>query len=92
MGKVTNPFAPVKKAGGEIEEQSADVAERAEYVEPEVVEDEKVDEVPDGVAKEVLNWVNNDKDRALRALETEEAKPNGGRVGLKRDLNDIIEN
>ena len=94
MGKVTNPFAAVKKAGGDTAEETDDFT-RPEYVEPEVEADTDEDAeepVPDGTAKEVLDWVDGDKDRAQRALETEEAKSNGGRVGLKRDLNELLEN
>lgn len=92
MGKVTNPFAPVKKAGGEVTHQ-VDEFERPEYVEPEDADTTEADEeVPDGTAKEVMEWVGDDEDRAHRALEVEEAKDGGGRVGLKRDLNSKLEN
>lgn len=89
----TNPFAPMKKASFDTAEEVEN--DRPEYVEPEVeASDDNAEEtsVPDGTAKEVMDWVDDDKDRALQALHAEEAKEDGGRTGLKRDLNKLIEN
>lgn len=58
--------------------------QRDEYVAP------GDDEVPAGSAKEVLDWVGDDKDRAQQALDAEETKPNGGRKGLKNDLQELL--
>lgn len=92
MGKVTNPFAPVKKAGGEVSSEVEDF-ERPEYVEPEAAEEiETEEQVPDGTAKEVLQWVGDNENRARKALDVEEAKGDDGRKGLKRELTAKLEN
>ena len=91
----TNPFAPIKKAASDPNETVDEVTdERPEYVEPEITETEETTEekVPEGTAKEVLEWVGDDKDRAQAALDAEEAKGNNGRKGLKRELNEKLEN
>jgi hypothetical protein len=83
----------MKKAAFESVEDTAD--ERPEYQEPEVAEETEApaeESVPDGTVKEILEWVGDDKDRAQRALDAEEAKGNSGRKGLKRELNEKIEN
>lgn len=57
--------------------------ERDEYV-------PNPDEVPAGSAKEVLEWVGGDKERAARAFEAEQQKSEP-RKGLSHDLNVILE-
>ena len=49
------------------------------------------DEVPSGSAKEVLDWVGDDKDRAQRAYDAEQAKDEP-RKGLSSDLEDLLKN
>lgn len=49
-------------------------------------------EVPSGTAKEVLDWVGDDEDRARKALDAEEAKGEDARKGLTRDLQAKLEN
>lgn len=49
------------------------------------------DDVPNGTTKEVLHWVDGDKDKAKRALAAEEAKGEDGLKGLQRELKKIIE-
>jgi hypothetical protein len=81
----------MKSASYETVEETED--ERPVYTEPEAVEDESTEEeVPDGTVKEILEWVGDDKDRAQRALDAEDAKGNNGRKGLKRELNEKLEN
>lgn len=50
---------------------------------------DKANETPTGTAKEVLAWVNNDKERAKKSLslESKETKP---RKGLVKNLKEII--
>lgn len=47
------------------------------------------DKVPSGTTKEVLAWVNGDKDRARRALEAEQAD-SSPRKGVVNELNEIL--
>jgi hypothetical protein len=90
-----NPFEGMQDAVEVGPEE--DEAARPEYVEPEATEDENGDTVdadeavPSGTTKEVTDWVGDDKDRAQRALDAEEAKGDDGRVGLKRELNKVLE-
>ena len=47
------------------------------------------DEVPDGSAKDVLAWVGDDSERALRALVAEQEKDTPRKV-LVRDLEKLL--
>mgnify|MGYP003617071901 CR=1 FL=1 len=87
MGSNTNPFKAMKKASFDAPEEV--VEERAEVDATEAVDPNAV---PDGTAKEVMDWVGDDEDRAQQALDAEEAKGEDGRKGLKRDLSAKLEN
>lgn len=57
----------------------------------DAAEGDDTEEVPNGTAKEVLDWVGDDEDRAQRALDVEEAKGEDARKGLTRDLQAKLE-
>lgn len=71
-----------------VEEQSPPV-EEAGNTQAVSNETNSVEEVPDGNIKEVLAWVDNDKERAQLALDKE--LEGDERVTLVRDLKEIIE-
>jgi hypothetical protein len=72
--------------------ETADKSEAAEAPEVEKTEQPQPqqDEVKSGTSREVLNWVGDDKERAQRALDKEQAsdKP---RSTLIRELNEVLE-
>jgi hypothetical protein len=49
------------------------------------------DGVPEGSAKQVLDWVAGDKDKATQALAAEQAKGDSARKGLLADLSKLVE-
>lgn len=49
------------------------------------------DAVPDGKVAEVLAWVGDDKDRAAKALEAEQAKGDKARTTLTGPLEELLE-
>lgn len=48
------------------------------------------DEVPGGNVAEVLAWVDDDKERAQRALDAEQVKGDGARKGVVDPLTDLL--
>ena len=81
-----DPFRPDE----DVEEPKQDVtAEDAQQVQ-EKLDEQQPDHVPSGSTKEVLQWVGDDKDKARRALEKEEAHEQP-RKGLVRELNEVLE-
>lgn len=76
-----NPFLGRKRDNpGELEPVDPD--DHGVYDETET----NADAVPAGSAKEVLEWVGDDKGRAQQALEAEHARDDGGRKGLTASL------
>lgn len=47
------------------------------------------DNVPSGTTKEVLAWVDGDRDKAQQALDKEQSN-NEPRKGLVRELNEVL--
>ncbi len=80
----TNPFQGMSDAQEVGPEPTVD--ERADYV-----EEYHAEEVPSGTTREIIEWVGDDKERAQRALDVEEAKGDSGLKGLKRDLHKMLE-
>lgn len=82
MGTVSDPYA----AGSSNDEVQFFAPEVLATVEE--VETDKAQEVPVGSVAEVLEWVGDDKERAQRALETEEAGHK--RKTLVKQLKDMV--
>lgn len=80
-----NPYAP--KSQSQAKEAEAPEVEETEEVE-ETTEPTNPDEVPEGTAAEVLEWVGEDPERAKKALEAEEEGDQ--RVGLSKKLKELI--
>lgn len=74
--RLLNPFIGRKR---DSLEELVDPSDRRVY-------DESTNAVPKGSAKEVLDWVGDDKARAQQAIEAERARADGGRKGLSRSL------
>jgi hypothetical protein len=70
--------------------QKPEAAKAPDAGEPEKPQEPQQEEVKSGTSREVLGWVGDDKDRARRALEKEQAsdKP---RSTLIRELNEVLE-
>lgn len=83
----TNPFEPMSDAPDQDAPEPQDFDYRPEA-------DEKPsndDGVPVGSAREVLDWVGDDKDRAKQALDAENDKPESERrKGVLKSLNSIL--
>jgi hypothetical protein len=80
-----------------IADETPDVDEHQADVDDELADDEPVepgpvdaDQVPTGNADHVLEWVGDDRDRARRALEVEEAKTAGKRGTLVTKLTRLV--
>lgn len=82
-----NPYAPKSQSAEpkEVESPEFETPEEVTEIEEETTNS---DEVPEGTAAEVLEWVGEDPERAKKALEVEEQGEN--RVGLSKKLKDLI--
>lgn len=88
---------PVPEVIGDGAADDVDEHQGDDDVDDELVDDEPVepgpvdaDQVPTGNADHVLEWVGDDRDRARRALEVEEAKTAGKRGTLITKLTRLV--
>lgn len=70
----------------EVTEELVEMQEVEKEDAPVVVEEEET--VPEGTVKEILAWVGDNKDRAILALEAENAKESP-RKGLVSSLEEL---
>ena len=75
--------------GGNLKEEDSVVEENSEVVRGSLHTEGSDDDVPEGTVRKVTEWVGDDKDRAQRALEEEQAKENP-RKSLIEKLEEVI--